>query len=123
MDVNSLLVIVAILAAAYYVKNYVFAPAPAPVKKVVKQNSYEAKRANPKFYTAEEVSVHNKETDLWLIIDGKVYDVTPYVDKHMGGMAIMNNAGKDSSKGFHGDQHPVKVQQILDEFYIGELKQ
>lgn len=46
--------------------------------------------------------MHNKKDDCWLIIDGKVYDVTPYVEQHMGGDAILRNAGADSSKGFHG---------------------
>lgn len=28
--------------------------------------------------------------------------MTPYVDQHMGGEAILRNAGRDSSAGFHG---------------------
>jgi cytochrome b involved in lipid metabolism len=32
----------------------------------------------------------------------KVYDVSPYVEQHMGGDAILKNAGLDSSAGFHG---------------------
>jgi len=31
-----------------------------------------------------------------------VYDVTPYVEEHPGGDAILNNAGRDSTKGFYG---------------------
>ncbi|GAM23384.1 hypothetical protein SAMD00019534_065590 [Acytostelium subglobosum LB1] len=125
MDTNSLLSIVLIVVAVYIVKNYILSSAVPPPKPSAKSSAARAKAAKDapkKYYTAEEVSVHDKEDDLWLIIDGKVYDVTPYVDKHMGGLAIMRNAGKDSSKGFHGDQHPVKVAQILEDFYIGELK-
>ena len=32
----------------------------------------------------------------------QVYDVTPFVEEHPGGDAIMNNAGADSSEGFYG---------------------
>ncbi|RLM61411.1 hypothetical protein C2845_PM14G10390 [Panicum miliaceum] len=34
--------------------------------------------------------------------DGTVYDVTPYVEEHPGGDAILNNAGGDSTEGFFG---------------------
>jgi cytochrome b involved in lipid metabolism len=51
-----------------------------------------------------------------------VYDVTPYIDKHMGGEeAITRYAGQDNTKPFHGDQHPLKVREVIDEFYIGRL--
>jgi len=87
-------------------------------------NSSEKDAANKpkKYFTAKDVAPHNKHEDCWLIIDGKVYDLTSYVDKHVGGDAILRNAGKDSSKGFHGDQHPKKVHELLWEFYIGDLK-
>jgi len=74
-----------------------------------------------KKFTSKEVSLHNKSNDCWLIIDGKVFDVTSYVDEHPGGEAILKNAGHDSSKGFHGDQHPAKVKDLLWEFYKGDL--
>jgi len=32
----------------------------------------------------------------------QVYDVTPYVEEHPGGDAILNNAGRDSTAGFYG---------------------
>lgn len=31
-----------------------------------------------------------------------MYNVTPYVEEHPGGDAILNNAGGDSTKGFYG---------------------
>lgn len=51
----------------------------------------------------------------------KVYDVTSYVDDHRGGDMILNNAGGDSSKGFHGPQHPSYAVEAVKEFYIGDL--
>jgi hypothetical protein len=32
---------------------------------------------------------------LWIIIKGKVYDVTSYVEEHPGGASILKNAGCD----------------------------
>jgi cytochrome b involved in lipid metabolism len=58
-------------------------------------------------FSKEEIAKHNKEDDCWIIIDDKVYDVSPFVSQHPGGVgAITKNAGKDSSEGFHRvDRH------------------
>ncbi|KAG1346484.1 cytochrome B5-like protein [Cocos nucifera] len=74
-----------------------------------------------KTYTKKEVSLHNKRDDCWIIVKGKVYDVTPYVEEHPGGDAILNNAGGDSTEGFFGPQHATRVFDMVDEFYIGDL--
>ncbi|XP_008798668.1 cytochrome B5-like protein isoform X1 [Phoenix dactylifera] len=75
-----------------------------------------------KTYTQKEVSLHNKRDDCWIIVKGKVYDVTPYVEEHPGGDAILNNAGGDSTEGFYGPQHATRVFDMVDEFYVGDLK-
>jgi cytochrome b involved in lipid metabolism len=71
--------------------------------------------------TAEDVSKHAKKDDAWIIVDGKVYDVTSYVDTHPGGDAILTHAGGDASEGFHGPQHPPSVPDVLATYYIGDL--
>ena len=38
-----------------------------------------------KTFTMAEVNKHNTQDDLWLLIDGKVYDVTKFFDEHPGG--------------------------------------
>ncbi|KYR00129.1 hypothetical protein DLAC_03281 [Tieghemostelium lacteum] len=129
LENQSTLLLVATILVIFLIKNFIGGSTPTKKPTTTKSQSsttkkttFPAKGDPPVYYTAEQVSVHNKKDDLWLIIEDKVYDVTEYVEKHMGGLAIMNNAGKDSTVGFKGDQHPVKVKQILDEFYIGELK-
>ena len=72
-------------------------------------------------FSLEEVAKHNTREDCWIIVDGSVYDVTSYVEDHPGGDSILNNAGKDSSKGVHGPQHPVSMYDVLDLYKIGEL--
>jgi alkylation response protein AidB-like acyl-CoA dehydrogenase/predicted heme/steroid binding protein len=49
----------------------------------------------------EEVQKHNKEGDNWIIIDGKVYDVSDFAEAHPGGKGIITSyAGKDVSDEF-----------------------
>ena len=74
-------------------------------------------------YSATEVAEHNSERDAWIILKNKVYDVSPYVEEHPGGRAILRNAGRDATKGFFGPQHPDRVFDLIDDFYIGDLLQ
>ena len=74
-----------------------------------------------KEYTRADVAQHNGQKDIWIVVKGKVYDVTPYVEEHPGGLAILRNAGGDATGGFHGPQHPPRVFDIIDDFLIGKL--
>lgn len=64
-------------------------------------------------YSATEIAEHNTEESLWLIIRGKVYDLTEYIPLHPGGEAILRNAGLDSTEGFSGSQHPARVWEMV----------
>ena len=74
-----------------------------------------------KEYTLADVAQHSSQKDIWIVVKGKVYDVTPYVEEHPGGLAILRNAGGDATEGFHGPQHPPRVFDIIDDFLIGKL--
>ena len=52
-------------------------------------------------YTLNEVKKHNKETDAWTVIRGKVYDITNWFEGHPGGKGLLRKAmGKDVTKLF-----------------------
>ena len=52
-------------------------------------------------YTAAEVATHNKEDDMWTILNWKVFNVTDYAKKHPGGAKIIcAYAGKDMTSDY-----------------------
>jgi len=47
-----------------------------------------------KEFTRQEIEKHNSENDCWIVVDGKVYDVTSVLAWHPGGKAtILSHAG------------------------------
>jgi len=44
-----------------------------------------------KTFSIEEIEKHNKKDDAWLILDGKVYDVTSVLEWHPGAVAFWNS--------------------------------
>ena len=52
-----------------------------------------------KTFTAAEVATHNTEADCWVIVAGRVFDVTAYLPKHPGGKQLVSrSAGQDVTK-------------------------
>ena len=89
-----------------------------------KNETKEKKKKELKGYTKSEVAKHHTRDDVWIIVKGQVYDVTSYVDDHMGGDAILNHAGGDNTEAFYSDQHPQpKAEDVLNEFHIGHIIQ
>jgi hypothetical protein len=73
-------------------------------------------------WTMAEVSKHRTVDDCWLVVDGRVYDVTPYMAKHPGGTSvILKLAGLDATDGFHAYHAPRIAEKILPAFYIGTV--
>jgi len=54
-----------------------------------------------KTFSQSDVASHNKADNLWIIVDGDVYDLTKFKEEHPGGAKILTRvAGKDASKQF-----------------------
>jgi len=71
--------------------------------------------------SAEQVGGHSKEGDCWVILNGKVYDVTAFLPDHPGGKkAILAYAGKDASEEFNALHNPnVLVKYLPKEACLG----
>ena len=58
-------------------------------------------RGGLKSYSMEEIKKHNNENSLWMVLDGKVFDLTLYLDYHPGGRKkLLSGAGKDATSLF-----------------------
>ena len=75
--------------------------------------------------TLDEVEKHNTPEDLWIAVDGKVYDMTKYHKLHPGAAGpaiIIKNAGTDATQGFMKAKHSPKAMDIRDGLCIGNLQ-
>ena len=75
--------------------------------------------------TLDEVEKHNTPEDLWIAVDGKVYDMTKYHKEHPGATGpdiIIKNAGTDATQGFMKAKHSPKAMGIRDGLCIGTLQ-
>ncbi|CAN6466400.1 unnamed protein product [Victoria cruziana] len=78
--------------------------------------------SDEKVHTFEEVSKHNLTKDCWLIIDGKVYDVTSFMDDHPGGDEVLLSAtGKDATNDFEDVGHSNAARDMMAKYYIGKI--
>lgn len=68
-----------------------------------------------------EVAKHNSAEDLWVLIDGRAYDLTAWVHRHPGGqLPLANLAGRDATEAFEAF-HGAHVRPMLRPFLIGEV--
>ena len=78
-----------------------------------------------KSYTMAEVAAANTESNCLTVINGTVYNLTAFVNKHPGGdRNILRICGKDGTSAFNG-QHggESKPENILATFSVGVLAQ
>ncbi|XP_047218385.1 cytochrome b5 isoform X2 [Girardinichthys multiradiatus] len=75
-----------------------------------------------KFYTLEDIRVHNMSNDTWLIIHNKIYDITSFLEEHPGGEEVLlEQAGSDATESFEDVGHSTDAREMLQQYYIGEL--
>merc|ERR1719150_3224707 len=75
--------------------------------------------ANLKEYTMEEVEKHNKEGDLWMVMEGRVCDVSKF-DEHPGGPDVLEGvAGQDATQEFIQIAHSNTAMLQAADFVIG----
>mmetsp|Transcript_12277 Transcript_12277/g.20346 ORF Transcript_12277/g.20346 Transcript_12277/m.20346 type:complete len:586 (+) Transcript_12277:79-1836(+) len=88
-----------------------------------KKNKDAVKTKKPlKKYTMKQVAERNTREELWVSIDGQVYDLTKFVDRHPGGpLVIENMAGKDCTDAFMNYHQARIYTTMLPTYLIGEV--
>lgn len=72
--------------------------------------------------SAAQLAEHTKASDCWMAIEGKVYNVTDFVDEHPGGdEVLLAEAGKDATDAFNDVGHSEDARQLLEPMLVGSL--
>ncbi len=77
--------------------------------------------------TRAELGRHAVEQSCWLLIDGKVYDVSTYLRRHPGSkLPVLKACGKEATQDFltqggRGSRHSYKAASLMQEYLIGEI--
>ncbi|EGY19533.1 hypothetical protein VD0002_g6884 [Verticillium dahliae] len=75
-----------------------------------------------KTFSTSDVASHNKPDDLYIIVDGDVYDLTKFQDDHPGGKKIIQRvAGKDASKQFWKYHNEGILKKYQAKLQVGSL--
>ncbi|KAL1356041.1 hypothetical protein HN51_008017 [Arachis hypogaea] len=74
------------------------------------------------FYSMKDASKHSTKDDCWIVVNGRVYDVTQYLDDHPGGDdVILAATGRDATDDFEDAGHSKSAREQMEEYFIGEL--
>ncbi|PIN98782.1 MAG: cytochrome B5 [Candidatus Diapherotrites archaeon CG10_big_fil_rev_8_21_14_0_10_31_34] len=82
----------------------------------------------PKTFSLSEIAKHNNADDCWLVLSGKVFDVTEFIPSHPGGTAILEGCGKDATELFEnrsmgsGTPHSDNARTLRENYFIGNLQ-
>ena len=75
-----------------------------------------------KAITRAELRKHNSQYDCWMVLHGKVYNVTKYIPYHPGGFdEVMRGAGIDGTKLFDDNHSWVSIDGFLEKCYVGDF--
>ncbi|TXT08472.1 uncharacterized protein COLE_05396 [Cutaneotrichosporon oleaginosum] len=76
----------------------------------------------PMRVTMEELKKHKTEEDAWSAFNGIVYNITPYLKFHPGGVEeLMRVAGRDGTKLFMLTHSWVNLEHLMQECMVGML--
>ncbi|KAG1669139.1 hypothetical protein FOA52_002650 [Chlamydomonas sp. UWO 241] len=70
-------------------------------------------------FSHAEIAQHRTPNDAWLIIDGKVYDVTAW--DHPGGDVLLSYAGLDATEVFHAMHKTAAPKAYMRSLLVGTL--
>ena len=77
--------------------------------------------ATAKEITPLELSRHKKEGDMWLAIEGKVYNVSEFATHPGGQEVLLEHSGKDATDAFLDQGHSGTARARMEKYLIGTL--
>ncbi|KAG0223674.1 hypothetical protein BGX31_008368 [Mortierella sp. GBA43] len=78
--------------------------------------------SHPKSLSIDEIRKHNTKDSCYLIMNGKVYDCTGFLDEHPGGdEVLLQEAGQDATDAFEDVGHSDEARSLLPDMYIGDV--
>ena len=93
-------------------------------QKFLKENKNPTPSYEPKatVLSSDEVSKHNTPSDCWTIYKGHVYNITPFLEYHPGGVEeLLRGAGKDCTQ-LYDRYHPwVNADAVMGKLKLGPL--
>merc|ERR1712003_379708 len=70
----------------------------------------------------EEVAKHTTKSDCWVVVNGKVLNVSNFLSQHPGGeLAILTFGGKDATEEFNMIHPPDVIGKYAPDAIIGML--
>ena len=74
----------------------------------------------PVVYSMEQVAAHCTEEDCWLVVDGQVLDVTPFLAQHPGGSSLLlKYAGGDATTAFRAQRKHKRAYTVMKTYQVG----
>ncbi|XP_040592442.1 cytochrome b5 type B [Mesocricetus auratus] len=74
------------------------------------------------YYRLEEVAKRNSAEETWMVIHGRVYDITRFLSEHPGGEEVLlEQAGADATESFEDVGHSPDAREMLKQYYIGDV--
>lgn len=85
--------------------------------------NHNSSNTQAKQLSGEEVAKHNSRESCWVIVHGRAYDVSDFIDEHPGGpKIILKYAGKDATEEYEPIHPPDTLDKFLDKSkHLGEV--
>lgn len=80
--------------------------------------------SNKRLIPLSEVKQHNTQDSMWTVLKGRVYNITPYMKFHPGGVdMLMKAVGKDCTALFNKYHAWVNAEFMLEKCLVGILEE
>ncbi|XXG56488.1 hypothetical protein AAC387_Pa03g3882 [Persea americana] len=79
-------------------------------------------RSNRRIISLDEVKQHKTGDSIWTVLNGRIYNISPYLKFHPGGVdMLMKAAGKDCTSLFNKYHAWVNAEFLLEKCLVGIL--